>query len=1243
MTSSPSSAGPDARPPAAPASAGVGGVVAGPAATAPSPTATPAAPGPSLGPSEKGYRPADHEPAVAARWLAADAWRADPSRVLDGRAKPYAVFIPPPNVTGRLHMGHALNNTLQDILARAHRMMGDEVLWMPGTDHAGIATQTVVEKRVLKEEGKRRGDFARDDFIAKIQAYKDEYEATITGQLKAMGCSCDWSRQRFTMDPLCSRAVREAFFRLFKDGLLYRGKRLVNWDPVTQTALADDEVEDLEVDGAFYYLRYPLVHADGSAVSWKLLASLGFPQHESCVPAGSDTSAHAFIVVATTRPETYLGDTAVAVNPRDPRAAALRGMRVRLPLVGRIIPIIEDEYVVLPGVGTRYCPPGTPQPKEPDAKAAFATGFLKVTPAHDFNDYELGVKHKLPMINVMAPDGSISGLHGWEDHGDAVQFIGMARELARREVVNQFTRHRLLHEQRPYKHVVGHSYRSLAPIEPYLSDQWYVRVTDDRLAGATLRALDRTQSQLDHPTHRHEHPVTSPAAGAAPTSLGGAGGASTGGPASASDGQVRFVPDRYARTYQTWNQNIRDWCVSRQLWWGHRIPVWSLVPDVLSTKKGEQIEDSRFVEDIFLSNVGETLLAFASAAGIAEEFCVQQETRTMWRVCARTERAGAVLSAAEKLVASKLLGDAAEADRAAATLGPAAEHARKLATMVTVLEQDPDVLDTWFSSALWPLSTLGWPAVTPELRAFNPSAVLCTAREIITLWVSRMVMFNRYFLPESWPANTTVNVIGHAAPLASALALAGEGHGRGPVPFRDVYIHAVVQDGDGRKMSKSLGNGVDPLDIIASHGSDAMRFTLCHMATQTQDVRMPVLRDERTGRNTSPKFDLGRNLCNKLWNAATGVALPRLAAGGAESPPSAVGPALTPPSELLPVDRWMLSRTARAAAAAKLALEHYDFAGYADTLYDLLWRDFCDVYIEAVKPTIAHRPGQRAALRAVLAIILRLMHPVCPFITEVLHAKLLEAAAAGKVADLPGVRLHDQALLARSGWPELAESLISDVAEAPIARAIELVGVINQARATHAVAPKRRIVLHAPPAVHASIHAAGGLVETLAGLAAVTEDPPSPGGPAVAVTFGSDELRLSSLAELLDAATEIKRLVDTLLDRQREVLKLRARLASPGYVDRAPANLVKQTRDQLDAKESERAAALAALAPAKAQAVEQIRTRHQQLAAEVAALSAQIPEPPPKQLTPDQKKAKEALAARADDLTAAATVLEHWS
>ncbi len=1072
------------------------------------PAHPPASPPESLA---KAYTPAVTEPAVWRKWQEADAFHADPDRVLSGAAKPFAILIPPPNVTAALHLGHALNNTIQDILTRAHRMKGFEALWMPGTDHAGIATQTVVDKR-LKSEGKpalaehrvleARGEGGREKFTAEVQAFKDEYERRITEQLMAMGCSCDWPRQRFTMDSVCARAVREAFFRLFKDGLIERGKRLVNWDPVTQTALADDEVEMEEVDGAFYDLRYPLVHpsdaGDHSPVTWGELAARGYP--------GADThpdDEQAWVTVATTRPETYLGDVAVAVNPKDPRAPSLKGLLCELPIVGRRIPIIEDDYVVLP---VKYGGP------EDDAKAQMSTGFLKVTPAHDPNDYELGRRHEATivekcsagttLINVMAPDASISDKHGWTDIGDAKLFIGLSREDARKRVVAEFKARSvaegqegsLLERVRPHRHSVGHSYRSHAVIEPYLSDQWYCRVTDDRLRGNAQRAVvkeqrtDASLAQWPESTPLNKH----------------------------GDATMTFHPARYAKNYEFWHDNLRDWCISRQLWWGHRIPVWS------GSVAGEEDWVNRF----------ESKMAEWG----------KQDRLTSRLTIDPTDPSPALTDRGSPLIGTKMAVCVRTEDT---------EIVDFLSEYGFV--QDPDVLDTWFSSALWPLSTMGWPDAdaaakdtgledfTKLLEAFNPTSVLTTAREIITLWVSRMAMFNRYFLAND-------------APLGKP----------GPAPFKDVFIHAMIQDGEGRKMSKSLGNGVDPLDIIESHGADAMRFTLCQMTTQTQDVRMPVEKDPTTGKNTSPKFDIGRNLCNKLWNAA------RFALTMLERHPVQGSTAFPiDPQQLSLADRWMLSRLTAATAAINNAQRNYQFKDYADALYDLLWRDFCDWYLESIKPTLATDPNQPAVLRLVLDAILRLMHPVTPFITEALYEKV-SALPTKPIEGFAFAETKSNATLCQSGWPEPDGTLRDEVAENAFDRVRALVTAIREVRASKQVPPKRPITLHASADLAGDIARWSPLIETLAGVSTVTTDA-APSNSA-AIAFEGAEHRLSDLTDAVDASAERDRLRTELASIEKSVAALEGRLANPGYAERAPAHLVEQTRDELAGKQRDAAA-----------------------------------------------------------------------
>jgi len=983
------------------------------------------------------YAPSEHEPRVRERWTESKAFAADPAPVLRGDKKPYCVLIPPPNITARLHLGHALNNTIQDVLVRRHRMMGRETLWMPGADHAGIATQTVVEKKLLAAEGRKRTDYERDEFLEKVFEWKDQYEGEIRDQLLTMGCSCDWDRYRFTMDDQCARAVREAFFRLFKEGLIYRGKRLVNWDPVTLTALADDEVEMREVAGKFYYLRYPLA--------------------EPVTAPDGATWTH--VTVATTRPETYLGDTAVAINPHDPRAEFLVGRTVTLPLVGRTIPIIADDYVVMPAED--------PDAPGVDVKARYATGFLKVTPAHDPNDWDIGQRHDLPAINVMAPDATISDQHGWEDVGDAAPFLGMTREAAREATVRALDALGLVEKIVDYTHSVGHSYRSHAPIEPYLSDQWYVRVADDRLRGAAQRALATEQRTTD----------TFPADASTP-----------------GDGAMRFHPERYAKTYESWHDNLRDWCISRQLWWGHRIPVWT-------NDAGARPED-QYVE------LATKLGAWLDEGQLYYVHPGPQEDTAdaaQFTVCVRNEDDSEVV-------------DYLEANG---------------------FVRDPDVLDTWFSSALWPLSTLGWPDDTDLLKAFNPTDVLCTARDIITLWVSRMVMFNRFFKGQDQDRG-----------------------GRPDEPFHDVYIHAMIQDGEGRRMSKSLGNGVDPLDIIHSHGADAMRFTLCQMTTQTQDVRLPVERDAETGRNTSPKFDLGKRFCNKLWNASrfTMMMLAESAPGASEQ-------------ELTLADRWMLSRLSAATAAANKALDEYQFSQYAETLYDLLWRDFCDWYLEAVKPTIKVNRTQQAILRASLDTILRLLHPACPFVTEAIYEHLRSAPSAG---DVPGLTLGGSDLLCTAPWPEVAGDLQDADAERRFDEIRSLIEAIREARASQGLSHKVALTLHAPADLATRLAGAGGLAETIANLEAVTTD--APDGPALVLPFEGRELHLTGhAASAEDAAAQRERLEKQIADLTRSIKALEGRLSNPGYVQKAPEKLVSETRAQLQSQQDELAAATAAL------------------------------------------------------------------
>ena len=1056
--------------------------------TVPTPTDSPELP--------KSYTPSEAEGPVRRLWEEQGCFHATPAT--EGSGDPYCILIPPPNVTAALHLGHAFNNTLQDILTRYHRMRGFNTLWMPGTDHAGIATQAVVEKRLLLQ-GKRRTDFTREAFIEKVREWKDEYEATIVEQLRVMGCSCDWDRLRFTMDPTCTRAVRHAFFRLHSDGLIYRGKRLVNWDPVTQTALADDEVEMETVAGHMWYLRYPL----------------------------TDGSGH--VTVATTRPETMLGDTAVAVNPRDPRAAALRGKTVRVPIVGREIPIVEDDYVVMPA---EHAPDG----EAADPKAAFATGFLKVTPAHDPNDWEIGLRHELGVINVMAPDGSISDRHGWEDvPEEARAFVGLSREDARTAIVDWFREHDLLEEIREYEHAVGHSYRSHVPIEPYLSDQWYVRVTDDRLRGSALRAMSETDCE------------TMPEGVAPRTDAEG-------------DGGLRFHPPRYAKAFRSWHENLRDWCISRQLWWGHRIPVF------LRTVEPDPDASRALLEQLEASGDG------------AEQGVAVASIWTERGCCHRVRRTSEGL-----LEEQVCLPD----------LDPDEEAALAAELGASGFEQDPDVLDTWFSSALWPLSTMGWPdeaAAGTEglLDTFNPSTVLSTAREIITLWVSRMVMFNRYFRD-------------------------------GRLPFGDVFVHAVIQDGHGQKMSKSLGNGVDPRDIIRTHGADALRFVMAQLSTDTQDVRLPVdmicphsdrvfepemIRTPAghlvpapeqvspadaskrmvtaygvaTGQveadaerplagNTSSKFDLGRNFANKLWNA-TRFALVTL--DRADGPPAGATVSM---DDAPLVDRWILTRLHRTVHAVEDALAGYRFNALADALYDFAWRDYCDWYLEAIKPTVADDPRQRQVLLSMTDALVRLLHPVMPFVTETLWPSLRATGERG----LPGLGLPDGPILATAAWPDVACRVDDPEAVATFERVQSLVGAIRTLRGERNVNPRRKIDLHLPPGAAELVRASGGVVSALAGIGTVVEGVDAVPDDAAVLTHEGEELFLAGLLDAAELDKERARLEKLCQQKAKQVSGFEGRLGNPNYVEKAKPELVAETRRMLEEARADLEAARAAL------------------------------------------------------------------
>jgi len=1009
----------------------------------------------------KVYKPQKTEKQANEIWFSGGYFRAH--AMPDGKKsdpKPYTIVIPPPNVTAALHLGHALNNTLQDVLIRFRRMQNYNTLWMPGTDHAGIATQTVVEKRILAEENKRRTDFERDEFVARVQAWKDEYEAQIIDQLKAMGCSCDWERTRFTMDEVCAKAVRATFFKLFKDGLIYRGKRLVNWDPATQTVLADDEVEHETIQGHFWYMRYPLVE-----------------------PVEIDGKRIEHVTVATTRPETMLGDTAVAMNPSDQRANALLGKKVHLPIVGRIIPIIADEHVVLP------------DPKSEDEKAKFSTGFLKVTPAHDPDDWEIGQRHNLPVINVMAPDASISDKYGWEDAGaDAEFLLGMDRFEAREAIVEWFRQENLLEDIREYSHEVGHSYRSHVPIEPYLSDQWYIAVKKpiEHLA-------KKFGSGLIEGT---DVPVNSLAGLALKPLL---------------DGRLRFIPERYAKTYQVWLENLRDWPISRQLWWGHRIPIWSVKFSLAQfVERGNPIEPNKYINllDRFLESCG-----FNSEDDYA--YIRSDNEDQLFYVCAQSLEAQKALD----VIAKKKNPN----NRVRGLLDGFSQESiatfRDLEKHITSIERDDDVLDTWFSSALWPFSTLGWPDDTPEMKTFYPGDVLCTAREIITLWVSRMLMMGQYCA--------------------------------GDIPFKDVYIHAMIQDGEGRKMSKSLGNGIDPLVAIDSHGADAMRFTLTSMTTNTQDIRMPVvtmqLPDGRTV-NTSPKFDVGRNFCNKLWNASRFV-MTNLDGIDAES---------FDKDKMDITDRWILSRLAQTIAEVTEQLEQFKYSEPVAQIYKFFWNDFCDWYLEWTKPRMQdnqQKPIAQNVLAFVLDQTLRLLHPFVPFITEGIFQKLNETVPVRKLDTIADAEKADALVVAR--WPKNIDSLKDQNAEKQIEIIQLATRAIRDIRSKYNIPPSENLKASAkaPQEIADILTQNTGLICQLANLQQFDASPKIKKPKNAAATI-VEQMQLY-LHDAIDPDAERKRLQKQKEQVETALKPLQTKLNNKNFINKAKPQVVKQAEEKL--------------------------------------------------------------------------------
>jgi valyl-tRNA synthetase len=841
-------------------------------------------------------------------------------------ANTYTIVIPPPNVTGSLHMGHALNNTLQDILIRRARMQGRDALWQPGTDHAGIATQMVVERR-LAGEGATRHDLGRERFIERVWQWKADSGGTIIGQLRRLGASCDWSRERFTMDEGLSAAVRTVFVELYRQGLIYRDKRLVNWDPLLHTAISDLEVEQREIHGKLWTLRYPVEGEPGR-----------------------------FLAVATTRPETMLGDTAVAVHPEDPRYRDLIGRRCILPLGNRPIPIVADEHA------------------DPEK----GTGAVKITPAHDFNDFEVGRRHDLPMINVLDARASMLVCDQVPE-----RFQGLDRYEARDAIVAELQGLGLLEKIEDHVLMMPYGDRSGVVVEPWLMDQWFVDAKT--LAEPAIRAVE--------------------------------------------DGRVRFVPEQWTKTYFEWMRNIQPWCVSRQIWWGHQIPAW-YGPD-----------GAIFVEH------------------------TEDEARA---------------------AAARHYGHPAE------------------------LRRDPDVLDTWFSSALWPFSTLGWPEQTPELARFYPTDVLVTGFDIIFFWVARMMMAGLHFM--------------------------------GDVPFRTVYVHALVRDEKGQKMSKSKGNVIDPVKLIETYGADALRLTLTALAVQGRDVRLAESRVEGY-----------RNFCTKLWNAARFCQMN-----------GAMAVAGFNPAECREtVNRWLVGKLTQAAAQASSALDGYRFNDYADTLYHFTWGTFCDWYLEFAKPMLqGGAPDLQAETRACTAwaldTIVHLLHPVIPFVSEELFQQTGERAGE---------------LLITRPWPQPDASLIDPAADAEMDWVVRLITLVRAVRVEMNVSPGARVPLllrDADEAARDRLARHRELIVTLARLSSadVLQGPPPAGAVQDAIEGATV---LLPIADIIDIAAERARLNKEIARLDAEVARVDKKLANESFVAKAPPEVVETERERRAEAEAARA------------------------------------------------------------------------
>jgi len=863
---------------------------------------------------DKTFHPGEVEARLYAQWENSGAFRAGSKPGVPG----FAIVIPPPNVTGSLHIGHALNNTLQDALARFERMRGKNVLWQPGTDHAGIATQLVVERELAKRQ-MSRVKMGREKFLEEVWRWKEESGGTIVRQLRRLGASCDWSRERFTMDEGLSRAVVKVFVALHKQDLIYKDKRLVNWDPRLQTAVSDLEVENIEVKGKLWTIRYPIEGAEGQ-----------------------------FIAVATTRPETMLGDVAVAVHPGDERYASLVGKRAILPLTNRPIPIIADEY------------------SDPEK----GTGAVKITPAHDFNDFDVGKRHGLAPLNILTKEAALN---------DSVPepYRGLDRFEARKRIIADLEALGLIEKTEDIVHAVPHDEKTKTVVlEPYLTEQWYLNVTP--LAAKAVQAVE--------------------------------------------EGRTRFVPEHWANVYYNWMRNIQPWCISRQLWWGHQIPVW-YGPD------------------------------------------------------------------------GKIFAEETEREARAAAVK---HYGREVA-----LTRDEDVLDTWFSSALWPFSTMGWPDKTPELARYYPTSVLVTGFDIIFFWVARMMMMGIYFM--------------------------------GDVPFRDVFIHTRVLDEKGQKMSKTKGNVVDPLDIIDEYGADALRFALAIAAGQGRDIRLGINRVETC-----------RNFGTKLWNAARFCEMNECVRKR-EFEPSTV---------TLTVNKWIVAETARAVSEVTAALEAYRFNEAAGAAYHFVWDVFCDWYVEFIKPVLngndeAAKMETRDAAAWVLDRILQLLHPFMPFITEELWARMAEHAVPRR------------SMLMLSPWPDLSALPQDENARGEMNWLIDLISGVRSVRAEMNVPPSARLTLLLKDAgreTSARLTRHRDVALTLARLSSARVAAEIPQGSAQFVI--GEAVAALPLGDVIDFAKERARLEKELKKSEDEIARFDAKLGNPGFVAKAPEEVIEEQKEK---------------------------------------------------------------------------------